>query len=98
MTRVHVLAIAAGLLLAISEPSFAAPQSRHSSGTHSPGAVTENRRNLSAAHASILIPGDFSLFNPRGLQPIRLVPGSTSLIPTDRMAILVIGSTLANVR
>jgi hypothetical protein len=91
MTRVHVQAIAAGLLLAISEPSFAAPQSRHSSGTHSQGAVTENR--------VVTFPPRTPAFNPRGLQPIRLVPGSTSLIPTDRMAILVIGSTLAaNVR
>jgi hypothetical protein len=41
MTRVHVLAIVAAILLPISGPSFAAHQSRHPSSTHSRGAVKE---------------------------------------------------------
>jgi hypothetical protein len=43
MTRFRVVAIAAGLLLAISGPTFAAQQTRHPSSTHSRGAVKEGR-------------------------------------------------------
>jgi hypothetical protein len=43
VTRFHVVAIAAGLLLPISEPSFAAHQTRHPSGTHSWDGVKKNR-------------------------------------------------------
>jgi hypothetical protein len=43
MTRVHVLAIVAGILLPISGPSFATHQSRHPSSTHSRSAVKEDR-------------------------------------------------------
>jgi hypothetical protein len=68
MTRVHVLAIAAGLLLAISEPSFAAPQSRHSSGTHSQGAVTENR-------GVVTFPPRTPAFSPRGTSAYPFGPG-----------------------
>jgi hypothetical protein len=91
MTRVHVLAIAAGLLLAISEPSFAAPQSRYSSGTHSQGAVTENR-------GVVTFPPRTPAFKSQGTSAYPFGPGVNFPYP-DRMAILVIGSTLAaNVR
>ncbi len=43
MTRVHVLAIAAVILLPISGPSLAARQSHHTSSTHAQDAVKENR-------------------------------------------------------
>ena len=43
MTRFHVVAVAAGLLVPISGPSFATHQSRHPSGTHSQGALKKNR-------------------------------------------------------
>ena len=67
MTRVHVLALA-GLLLAISEPSFAAPQARHSSGTHSQGAVTENR-------GVVTFPPRTPAFSPRGTSAYPWGPG-----------------------
>ena len=43
MTRFHVVAIAAALLVLISGPSFAAHQSRHPSSTQTQGALKKNR-------------------------------------------------------
>src|SRR5262245_17565632 len=59
MTRVHVLAIVAGILLPISGPSFATPQSRHPSSTHFRSAVEEDRGITSP---SPRVPA----FDPRG--------------------------------
>jgi hypothetical protein len=62
MTRVHILAIVAGILLPISGPSLAAHQSRHPSSTHSQGAVKENRDAVTSPYDSSRVPG----FDPRG--------------------------------
>ena len=56
MTRFHVVAIAAGLLLAISGPSFAARQSRHPSSTHYQGVVKENRGVVISPYDSSRMP------------------------------------------
>ena len=56
MTRFHVVAIAAGLLLAILEPSFAAHQTRHPSGTHSRGEVKESPGVVTSPYESSRVP------------------------------------------
>jgi|SoiMetStandDraft_2_1073263.scaffolds.fasta_scaffold01259_1 hypothetical protein len=68
MTKFHVLAIAVGLLPAISGSSFAAPQSRHASSTHSQGAVKENRGIVTS-------PSRVPAFDPRGTSAYPFGPG-----------------------
>jgi len=63
MTRLLGVAIAVGLLLAISGTSSGARQSRHLSGAHAQASVKEDRwyRILSVARASIRSQGQFGL-------------------------------------
>ena len=68
MTRVHVLAIVAGILLPISGASFAAHQSRHPSSTHSRSAVKEDRGVISQ---SSRVPA----LDPRGTSAYPFGPG-----------------------
>jgi hypothetical protein len=68
MTKFHVLAIAVGLLPAISGSSFAAPQSRYASNTHSQGAVKENRGIVTS-------PSRVPAFDPRGTSAYPFGPG-----------------------
>ena len=86
VTIVRILVIGAAVLFSISEPSFAMPQSRHSSSARFHGATNESRGVVTS-------PSRVPAFDPRGVQPIRLVVGSTSLIRTDRMATPITGST-----
>jgi hypothetical protein len=67
-TKFHVMAIAVALLLAISGSSFAAPQSRHASSTHSQGAVKENRGVVTS-------PSRVPAFDPRGTSAYPFGPG-----------------------
>src|SRR5262245_42249285 len=85
MARIHVLAIVAGILLPISGPSFAAHQSRHLSSTHSRNAVKEYRGVITSPHDWSHVPA----FDPRGNSAYPFGPGSTSLMRTGRMAILI---------
>jgi hypothetical protein len=68
MTKFDVVTIAAGLLLAISGSSFAAPQSRHASSAHSQGAVQENR-------GVVMSPSRAPAFDPRGTSAYPFGPG-----------------------
>lgn len=68
MTKFDVVTIAAGLLLAISGSSFAAPQSRYESNTHSQSAVKENRGILTS-------PSRVPAFDPRGTSAYPFGPG-----------------------
>jgi len=70
-TRVHVLAIVAGILLPISGPSFAAHQSRNPSSTHSRGAENENRGVVTSPYDSSRMPA----FDPRGTSAYPFGPG-----------------------
>jgi len=56
MTRFHVVTIAAGLVLVISGPSFAAHQPRHPSGTHSRDGVKKNRGVVPHPYDSSRVP------------------------------------------
>ena len=56
MTRFHVVAIASGLLVPISGPSFSAHQSRHPSSTQSQGAVKKNRGLVPPPYNSSRVP------------------------------------------
>ena len=67
MTRVHALSITAGLLLAISGPSFAAPQSRHHSSAH----FHEAKENRGAVADPSRVPA----FDPRGTSAYPVGPG-----------------------
>ena len=75
ITRMLGVAIAAGLLLAISKTSSGACQSRHLSGAHAQASVKEDRGVAS-------YPSRVPAFDPRGTSAIRLARGSTSLIRT----------------
>ena len=65
MTRVHVVAIAS---LTISGPTFAAPQSRHVTSTHTQGAVKENRGVVTS-------PSRVPAFDPKGTSAYPFGPG-----------------------
>ena len=68
ITRVHVLAIVAGILFPISGPVFAAHQSRHPLTSHSPGAVKENPGVVTS-------PSRAPAFDPRGSSAYPFGPG-----------------------
>jgi len=63
-----VVAIVAGLLLAISGQSFAAPKSRHASAKTAHGAATENSGALN-------YPSRVPAFDPRGTSAYPFGPG-----------------------
>ena len=88
MTRVHVLAIIAGILLPNSGPSFATHQLRHPSNTHSRSEVTEGRGVVTSPSSRV------PAFDPSGTSAYPFGPGSTSLIRTARMATPITGNTL----
>lgn len=56
MTRVHILAIAAGILIPISGPSFAAHQPGYPSSIDFRGAVKENRGVVTQPYVSSRVP------------------------------------------
>jgi hypothetical protein len=68
MTRLFRVAIAAGLLLAISGTSSAARQSRHPSGMHAQASVKEDRGVAS-------YPSRMPAFDPRGTSAYPFGPG-----------------------
>src|SRR5262249_33284187 len=81
LTRFHILTLAFALLLSISGASFAAQGSRHSrSAVVKNHSVTTSRADVSRMPARSV---------PRALRGIRMVRGSTFLIPTDHMETLV---------
>ena len=86
ITRVHVLAIVAGILLPISGPVFAAHQSRHPLTSHSLGTVKENLGVVTS-------PSRVPAFDPGVLRPIRLARGSISRTRIVRMATPITGSS-----
>ena len=67
-TRVHVLAVVAGILLPISGPVFAAHQSRHPLTSHSLGTVKENLGVVTS-------PSRVPAFDPRGSSAYPFGPG-----------------------
>jgi hypothetical protein len=69
MTRVHVLAIIAGILLPNSGPSFATHQSRHPSSTHSRSEVTEGRGVVTSPSSRV------PAFDPSGTSAYPFGPG-----------------------
>src|SRR5215510_5306371 len=69
MTRAHVLAIVAGILLPSSGPSFATHQSRHSSSTHSRSAMKEDRAVVTSPSSRV------PAFDPRGTSAYPFGPG-----------------------
>ena len=86
MSIVRALAVGGAVLFSILEPSFAMSHARHPSSARFEGATNESRGVVTS-------PSRVPAFDPRGVQPIRLVVGSTSLIRTDRMATPITGST-----
>jgi hypothetical protein len=68
MTRLLSVAIAVGLLLAISGTSSAARQSRHLAGTHAQASVKEDRGIVSS-------PSRVPAFDPRGTSAYPFGPG-----------------------
>jgi hypothetical protein len=77
MTRFHVVAIAVGLMLLISAPSFAAQQSRQPSSAHSKGAVKKepavkkDRGVVTSPYDSSVVPP----YDPRGTSAYPFGPG-----------------------
>ena len=69
MTRVHVLAIIAGILLPNSGPSFATHQLRHPSNTHSRSEVTEGRGVVTSPSSRV------PAFDPKGTSAYPFGPG-----------------------
>jgi len=64
LMRFHIVALAFGLLLAISGASFAAQKSHHSSSLHSQSAVVKNHRvTTSRADARAYQGGYFGGYN-----------------------------------
>ena len=61
MRRFHVDVIAAGLLVLISGPSFAAHKSRHPSSRHSQSAVKKNRGLVPSPYKSRVLAFDYRL-------------------------------------
>ena len=78
MTRVHVLAIVAGILLPISGPRFATHQSRHPSSTHSRSAVKEDRGVITSPSSRV------PAFDPKGTSAYPFGPGVNFPYP-DRL-------------
>jgi hypothetical protein len=68
MTRLLGVAIAVGLLLAISGTSSAARQSRHLSGAHAQASVKEDRGIVS-------YPSHVPVFDPKGSSAYPFGPG-----------------------